>query len=463
MRKQTDGVWGDFKGNSDTGKAALWAKYAKDGQDGSSTYYVTVTAFCDSEDKPDTPTGGSYDFSTGTMTYPTGWQASVDNATYSIWISTAVFNKDGIVGSWTSPMRISNGDNEDNASQSSFTLNQTNPLMALVKTDESVTGNNTDTISVSRAITASDGTMSITSATIQSVSLDSTAIGTGVTASVSGNVITVTATTSAAIGSYNVPFTVRALYAEDGTTTTTLYGTVSVVVIAGTATSGGDDSEQYVIGVSPTNLNLAYIAGSTDGVFSADLDDAISYIVVYKGTTLQSITNSNVSITNNENCTTSLKVTAGTSYSGYIEISSVSTKVITNGAYNSSGDKIDATVPEDTGGYDVTITVDNAKYSAHVAFTTNSTSYSKSLVDNAILYSKSMQSTINSINDDVQTLESNYSNLSQTSTEIKSSVSSLKTQVDTNTNNITAVQEDTSSLKQTASSISADVSSLKTS
>lgn len=233
-------------------------------------------------------------------------------------------------------------------------------------------------------------------------------VGTGITASVSGNVITFAVDSTAAVGSSTLNFQVTVLYDEDNTITQTLYGSTSVAIISGTATTDAS-GDQYVIGVSPTNLNIPYKTTSSTTKYEADLDDAMSYIIVYKGTEVQAISASNVSITNNNACTTNLVTTAGSTYSGYIEIASVANKTVTGGGYDSSGNVVDITIPEDTGGYDVTITVGSLSYSAHVTFTTNSASYYKSEIDNAIKYQKTYGATKSEVEDLTQTLTNNYS------------------------------------------------------
>lgn len=154
----TTGKWGAFIGSAaDSSKAALWAKYGKDGAAGEGTAYRTIFAFCDSATKPETPTGGSWDSETNEITYPDGWYESIDSPTHYLWMSSAVFSPTGIVGTWTVPVRVGNADNGDNATMSSFSLTQSNPMIVLVKTDDVITGNKTNTISVSRAKTDSNG------------------------------------------------------------------------------------------------------------------------------------------------------------------------------------------------------------------------------------------------------------------------------------------------------------------
>lgn len=72
-----------------------------------------VVAYKSSKTQPATPTGGSWDASTNTVTYPNGWSAD-DELTPPVWMSTAIFNsKTGLEGTWSTPVRISAEDGKD--------------------------------------------------------------------------------------------------------------------------------------------------------------------------------------------------------------------------------------------------------------------------------------------------------------------------------------------------------------
>ena len=142
--------------------------------------------------------------------------------------------------------------------------------------------------------------------TISTATINSITLGTptsGITASVSGNVITANATTSTAIGSYEIPFTVIAKYSEDDTKTVLLSGTVSVIVVSGAASSTTDN---YTVAVTPIALQLESSKSTGTSVFTyeANTSGANSYIIVYKNGTIQDITNYTISISNETNCTT---------------------------------------------------------------------------------------------------------------------------------------------------------------
>ena len=77
------------------------------GKDGEITR--TVFAFKSSLTKPETPTGGSWDFESNSITYPNGWSGS-DNLAHPVWMSNATFNKDGIVQDWSEPIQITGDD-----------------------------------------------------------------------------------------------------------------------------------------------------------------------------------------------------------------------------------------------------------------------------------------------------------------------------------------------------------------
>jgi hypothetical protein len=71
----------------------------------------TVFAFKVSATIPATPTGGSWDPETDTVTYPVGWSGD-DTQEDIVWMSHAVFNTDGNLdkGGWSKPIRMTGKD-----------------------------------------------------------------------------------------------------------------------------------------------------------------------------------------------------------------------------------------------------------------------------------------------------------------------------------------------------------------
>jgi hypothetical protein len=104
-----------FSITGDTGSqtAGTWStpfKVAEDGQngaDGISTYQASI--FRRSSSTPSTPTGGSYNFGTNTLTPPSGWSISVPSGTDPLYTSTTLASIQGVSGTdssltWTTPV-----------------------------------------------------------------------------------------------------------------------------------------------------------------------------------------------------------------------------------------------------------------------------------------------------------------------------------------------------------------------
>lgn len=69
----------------------------------------TVFAFKHSEEKPETPTGGSWNPVTNEITYPVGWSPT-DNLESPIWMSNATFDEFKLVIDWSEPIQITGPD-----------------------------------------------------------------------------------------------------------------------------------------------------------------------------------------------------------------------------------------------------------------------------------------------------------------------------------------------------------------
>ena len=119
-------------GDTGTDSSATWStpfKIAEDGidgvdgeegADGLSTFLASV--FLRSASAPSTPTGGSYNFGTNTLTAPSGWNTSVPSGSNPLYVSTALASVQGVTGtdsslSWTSPVILAQdgADGEDGA------------------------------------------------------------------------------------------------------------------------------------------------------------------------------------------------------------------------------------------------------------------------------------------------------------------------------------------------------------
>lgn len=98
----------------------------------------TVFAFKASDVKPEKPQGGSWDPSTGVITYPDGWSSN-DSLSGIVWMSTADFDYNGdLIGEWSDPIRLTGEDGTNGTDGSSiefiYKLTQ-NDLMAPTKPD----------------------------------------------------------------------------------------------------------------------------------------------------------------------------------------------------------------------------------------------------------------------------------------------------------------------------------------
>jgi len=90
--KQTGGTWGLFLSTGSTGNSSF-----------------TSLIFLQSASQPATPSGGSYNFSTGSLTPPTGWSATAPTtSTTPTWASNYTFTGTGTVsgGTYNTPYKV---------------------------------------------------------------------------------------------------------------------------------------------------------------------------------------------------------------------------------------------------------------------------------------------------------------------------------------------------------------------
>lgn len=102
------------------GKDGINGKDGKDGIpgvpgiDGDTTRLVIAYKSTPTDSKPDTPTGGNWDYTTNTVTYPEGWSGSDTNNLGYLWMSNATFSSNGtIVVPWSDPVCFSGKDGKD--------------------------------------------------------------------------------------------------------------------------------------------------------------------------------------------------------------------------------------------------------------------------------------------------------------------------------------------------------------
>lgn len=130
MRKKVNGVWGNYIGSdTNTGKAALFAKYGRDGVDGApgispntsykSTAFIRSSAAIVSApvvddtitDPSDTSFSGNYEHP-----IPYGWSDGIPSGTGKIWMTTRIFSSDGEdpqQSEWSTPKIVSDTETMD--------------------------------------------------------------------------------------------------------------------------------------------------------------------------------------------------------------------------------------------------------------------------------------------------------------------------------------------------------------
>ena len=121
-----------ISGDTGTDSSPTWStpfKIAEDGADGLdgavgadglSTFLASV--FKRSSSAPSTPSGGSYNFGTNTLTAPSGWSNTIPSGTDPVYVSTALASIQGTTGTdsslgWVAPIKLAeNGaDGDDGA------------------------------------------------------------------------------------------------------------------------------------------------------------------------------------------------------------------------------------------------------------------------------------------------------------------------------------------------------------
>jgi hypothetical protein len=113
----TDPIWSSVGTNTGTGTNYVWqTPVLIEGQNGTDGLSVAeVLIYLRSSTAPATPTGGSYDFSTQTLTPPAGWSSGIPAGTDPVYTSRAVASVQGTTGTdttltWSSPvLSIQNG------------------------------------------------------------------------------------------------------------------------------------------------------------------------------------------------------------------------------------------------------------------------------------------------------------------------------------------------------------------
>lgn len=95
----TDKIWSNWS------KPSLWAKYGANGESGVSGR--TAFIFKSGLEKPEKPTGGSWNPDSNIVTPPDGWNNDASDLESPIWMSTGVFNASGgMISSWSDPIKI---------------------------------------------------------------------------------------------------------------------------------------------------------------------------------------------------------------------------------------------------------------------------------------------------------------------------------------------------------------------
>lgn len=89
----------------------------KDGANGISSKIVAVYCVTNENTKPETPTGGSFNFETNEMVYPDGWGEYNPEQNGIVWYSQTVFYSDNTENAkWIDPIRLTGEKGEDGSS-----------------------------------------------------------------------------------------------------------------------------------------------------------------------------------------------------------------------------------------------------------------------------------------------------------------------------------------------------------
>lgn len=92
---------------------SLWGKYVENGKDGAHSKVMMIYTSNDGT-TPDTPTGGSYNFTDGSFNCPSGWNTNDTNLSGIVWVSSTVFESNGNQEEqkWSSPVRLTGADGQ---------------------------------------------------------------------------------------------------------------------------------------------------------------------------------------------------------------------------------------------------------------------------------------------------------------------------------------------------------------
>jgi hypothetical protein len=113
----SDPIWSSVGTNTGTGTVYVWqTPLLIEGQDGADGLSIAeLLIYIRSSSAPSTPSGGSYNFTTQTLTAPSGWSSGIPAGTDPVYTSRAVASIQGTTGTdssltWSSPvLSIQNG------------------------------------------------------------------------------------------------------------------------------------------------------------------------------------------------------------------------------------------------------------------------------------------------------------------------------------------------------------------
>jgi hypothetical protein len=113
----TDPIWSSIGTNTGTGTVYVWqTPLLIEGQDGTDGLSIAeLLIYIRATSTPSTPTGGSFNFTTQTLTAPSGWSSGIPAGTDPVYTSRAVASIQGTTGTdstltWSAPvLSIQNG------------------------------------------------------------------------------------------------------------------------------------------------------------------------------------------------------------------------------------------------------------------------------------------------------------------------------------------------------------------
>jgi hypothetical protein len=142
----SDPIWSSVGTNTGTGTNYVWqTPLLIEGQNGTDGLSIAeVLIYIRSASAPSTPTGGSYNFTTQTLTAPSGWSSGIPAGTNPVYTSRAVASIQGITGTdsaltWSSPvLSIQNGTAGEDGNSSRICYTKTT-LTSLASTPTTIT------------------------------------------------------------------------------------------------------------------------------------------------------------------------------------------------------------------------------------------------------------------------------------------------------------------------------------